>query len=152
MWTTIRSSAFQYGLTLLMAGLVVQFGASALRTGSAMRMGPGYYPSLISWLLIVLGAGILFHSLIRPGEQAVGRWGLREIALVTGSIIFFMLALQQLGLLIAVFGLSTIASVADREANRREVFVVALLLSGGLALIFALALGLPIPLGPKFAF
>lgn len=152
MWTMIRSSGFQYGLTLLVAGLGVQFAASGLRTGSAMRMGPGYYPSLISWLLIVLGAGILLHSLRRPGEQAAGRWGLREIALVTGSIIFFMLALQQLGLLIAVFGLSTIASVADREANRREVFVVALLLSGGLALIFVLALGLPIPLGPKFAF
>lgn len=150
MWPLIRTSTFQYGLALLVSGIVVLYAASGLRVGTAMHMGPGYFPSLIAWLLIALGAGMVAYSIFRPQVEAHERLGLKHIVLVIGSIILFTFALQPLGVLVAVFGLSVIAAAADAEAKLMEIIVVSLILSAGLALIFVVGLGLPIPLLPQF--
>ncbi len=51
------------------AGLV--FGAS-LDFGTARRMGPGFFPTILSWLLIGFGGMVAAGGVVRAGAMATG--------------------------------------------------------------------------------
>src|SRR5438034_7183535 len=73
--------------------------------GTALRMGTGYVPRLLCWLLMGLGAIVLVQGLrdadsVRPSEGgALAR--LWPIAVVTTSLVVFGLSLERLGLVVA---------------------------------------------------
>src|SRR5712691_11538807 len=74
--------------------------------GTALRMGTGYVPRLLCWILIGLGAVVLVQGLrdadsARPPEGgALAR--LWPIAVVTTSLVVFGLSLERPGLLVAI--------------------------------------------------
>ena len=77
------------------------FGPS-LDTGTTRRMGPGYFPKLLSWILIALG-GIIAAA----GAKATARaetvsaivW--RPVALITVAVVVFGVLMDRAGLLLA---------------------------------------------------
>jgi hypothetical protein len=65
---------FWSGLMFIGSGLFFAFWAMAFyQMGTAVRMGPAYFPTLLGFLLAVLGAIVLLQSLtVEPeGDQAV---------------------------------------------------------------------------------
>jgi cytochrome c biogenesis protein CcdA len=46
------------GTLFVLIGVFAVLVARAYPAGSAMRMGPGYFPLVLGWLLIVLGAWV----------------------------------------------------------------------------------------------
>ena len=54
---------FWSGLMFTVVGIVFAVGATNYSMGSSARPGPGYFPLLLSVILAILGAVVLFKSL-----------------------------------------------------------------------------------------
>ena len=114
--------------------------------GSAGRMGPGYFPFVISCLLLVFGVITLVRSFLTDGEP-VGALAWKAIALVVGSVIAFGLLLPTGGLIIAMT-VMVLMSAAASEKFRFE-WKATLGLVGLVvfcSLVFVKGLGVPMPL------
>lgn len=127
--------------------------------GSALRMSTGYVPRLLCWLLMGLGVIVLVQGLCeRPApapEHPVARSGatmatFRPIVAVAAGLIAFALALETLGLVVAILLLVAIASQATRELKPWETLATAAGLSALSWAIFVFGIGLAIPVWPDW--
>jgi len=122
--------------------------------GTALRMGTGYVPRLLCWLLLGLGAVILVQGLreaqdARPLSSA-DISALRPVVFVTASLVIFGLSIERLGLVVSILLLIGVGAVAARGLRRLETLAAALVLivlSWG---IFIFGLGLTIPVWPEW--
>ncbi|KRE07152.1 hypothetical protein ASE63_23190 [Bosea sp. Root381] len=133
------------GLMFMAAAGGFAYLAQDLSLGTALRMGAGYFPLVLSGLLALIGLAILLRALaseaIAPSAIA---W--RGLLLVVASVLVFGLGLGRLGLGPCV-GIATILSaMASGQVGWRA----AIALAAGLVLftwaVFILGLGLPIPM------
>src|SRR5687767_4741665 len=96
----IRASRdFFAGLLFIGIGATGAVMAARYAYGSTLRMGPGYFPTVLSWGTIVLGAIIVLRSFAIDGER-VQRIGWRPLILVPGAIAVFGLLISRAGLVI----------------------------------------------------
>jgi putative tricarboxylic transport membrane protein len=120
--------------------------------GTALRMGTGYVPRLLCWILFGLGAVVLVQGL-REAQDARALSSddvsaLRPLVFVTASLVIFGLSIERLGLVISILLLIGVGAVAARGLRPFETLLAALvliLLSWG---IFILGLGLTIRTWP----
>ena len=122
--------------------------------GTALRMGTGYVPRLLCWILLGLGAVVLLQG-VREAEAeqrlvtaAPSPW--RPIIFVTGSLVIFGLTIEWLGLVVSILLLIGIGAVAARELRPLETLAAALVLIALSWAIFILGLGLTIPVWPEW--
>jgi putative tricarboxylic transport membrane protein len=119
--------------------------------GTALRMGTGYVPRLLCWMLLGLGVIILVQGLRQPApplRSTTIAW--RAILSVTIAIVAFALSLERLGLVLAIVLLTGIGALATRSLRPLETAVAAIaliVLSWG---IFIAGLGLAIPVWPEW--
>jgi hypothetical protein len=116
--------------------------------GTAARMGPGYFPTLLGYLLVVLGLTLSLPSLLRDGEN-IPRMHLRPVVVILLSIVVFGLLLDRFGFALSVFVLVLLGALADPELRLREAAVLALFLAAFSVAVFYSLLGLPLELWPK---
>ena len=122
--------------------------------GTALRMGTGYVPRLLCWLLLGLGAIILVQGL-REAQDARPLSSddvsaLRPVVFVTASLVIFGLSIERLGLVVSILLLIGVGAVVARGLRPLETLAAALvliILSWG---IFILGLGLTIPVWPEW--
>jgi hypothetical protein len=124
-----------------MAGIV--FGQD-LTFGSAARMGPGYFPTLLSYLIIAIGLVLALKSIATDGPP-IERIQFRPLFAILASILAFGALIDRIGLALTAAILTIGAAYARRNVSKSET----LLLAAGLALftvgIFAYALKQPLP-------
>ncbi len=133
-------------------GIFIFFGIFALvvardyEMGTTMRMGPGYFPSLLGGILVVIGLIISFQSLWVNGEP-IKPWNFRPL-LILGAVVVFAFMLEPLGLAAAIFALTIISSLGGVEFDFREVIVLYLVLLAMDIGLFIYGLGLPFKVWP----
>ena len=120
------------------------FGAD-LAMGTARRMGPGYMPYGLAWLLILCGAAVALRGVIAAGA-AVEPMRLRSFLGVLGGGVAFALVIGRGGILLASAGAILGAAAADRTSRWGEVATLAVLSMALAAIVFVKLLGLNIPL------
>lgn len=153
MTTSIRHPKdFWIGIIFLFFGLAAIFIGRDYAMGSAGRMGPAYFPTILGGLLVVVGALGAIRAFLRNGE-AIGRFHIRELVLVLTAVVLFGALMRGAGLVPAAIVLVVLSARASPKFRWRE----ALLLAAGLAafsvLVFAKLLGLPMQaFGPWFGF
>jgi hypothetical protein len=146
---TIRNPKdFFTGLLLLAIVAVFLYGLTELKIGTAYRMGPGYFPLLLTALLAIFAIALVINGFQSDGEP-IGEIPWRALVIVTFSIVLYGATLKGLGLVpslgLTVF-LSTFA--ADKWGAKTAVSVTVVLVAASAA-IFVKGLGLPISLyGP----
>lgn len=91
------SKDFWSGVIFLGVGVAFAGFGRHYPMGTTMRMGPGYFPTLLGGLLALIGLGLIIRSLLQPAPS-VGRLAFSKLALVTLSIVLFALWLRRLGL------------------------------------------------------
>jgi hypothetical protein len=144
----IRSSKdFCAGIMFVAIGGTGMGIAQAYPFGSAARMGPGYFPSLISGLLVTLGLFISLRGLVVDGHK-LGNFHFKPLLLVFASVVLFGFALEHFGLMIAIFTLVVLASLGGQKFRTREVFILAGILAVGSFFVFIYGLRLQIPIWP----
>jgi hypothetical protein len=126
---------------------VALYAALNYKLGSAVRMGPGYFPTWIGGLVALLGLVLLVRSLRFDGPR-LPRVEVRPIVFILGASVAFGYLLKPLGLVIATVLLVIASAFGGHEFRWRE----AIALAAGLALfsygVFVYGLGLPFPLWP----
>ena len=140
---------FWAGLMFIAFGLFFMIGALNYRLGSAARMGPAYFPTMLGGLLAVIGGIVFFRSLVAKGEK-VSAIPLRLLFFITLSLLVFGYLLQPIGLVLALVLLIVVSAFAGYEFRLREVLLLCVVLIILSVLVFAKGLGLPFPLWPKF--
>ncbi|WP_225422503.1 tripartite tricarboxylate transporter TctB family protein [Pseudomonas huaxiensis] len=153
--TQVRSLLFDArevlaGLLFLgfgIAGLVI---GSDYATGTAMRMGAGYFPWLVSLALCGLGVALLVRGLLLSRERvALGELFQARVGLsIGGSVVAFALLLPSLGLGLSTLLMTLLSGLARRRANLAELAVLGCALGLFSVLVFAWGLGLNLPAWP----
>lgn len=130
-------------LALGVAGFII---ARDYSFGTSGRMGPGYFPTIISGLLMLFGVIAIVRSFLHEG-QAIGAINWKGAALVTLSVLAFGFLLETAGIVVAL-AMTILLSAAASERFRFEVRaalgLVALVVF--CVIVFVEGLGLPMPL------
>jgi len=134
--------------------LYIFFGASAMiiardyNMGTAFRMGPAYFPSILGAVLAVIGAIAVIRSFIALGAP-IGRFSFKGLALVTLSVLVFGFLVRGAGLVLALPLLVIVSAYASTRFRWRTTLMMAASLTIFCALVFAKGLGIPLPIiGP----
>lgn len=124
------------------AGAFAYF-AKNLSLGTALRMGAGYFPLLLSGLLGLVGLVIFLRALSgEGGELRPVAW--RGLILVTAAVLVFGFGLSGLGLGPTVAISAVLATLASGQVGWRGAAMLAALLVVFTWAVFILGLGLPI--------
>jgi Tripartite tricarboxylate transporter TctB family len=138
------------GLVVVAIGAGFFLFGRELEMGTSFRMGPGYFPTILSVLMIGLGLAMTVLAWRRPAqEDAVGRVPWLGVALVVVPVVLFGLTLRGLGLapILVIVVLAT--AWASRYASLRASVPLALGIAAFCCFLFIQGLGLPLPLfGP----
>ena len=130
-------------------GLFFAIGARNYQIGSAARMGPAYFPTMLGGLMSVIGGVVSLRSLIVSGGK-VSRYPFRLVFIVTLALLVFGYSLKPLGLVLSLACLVGVSAFAGQEFRFKEVFVLSVVLIVLSVLVFVKGLGLPFPLWPRF--
>ena len=133
------------GLLFIVLGALAAVLARDYPFGTTMRMGPGYFPTMLGGILLVFGATILLRG-IRSGETVKGEWGVRPLAWITLSIILFGFLLDRVGMVPATVVTLFAAAAAGREFRLKEVLLLAIVMTAFSVAVFSYGLKLPYPL------
>jgi hypothetical protein len=136
----------------LIAGLLL-FGFGALGMylaldypfGSALRMGPGYFPRVLAGILMAFGAFVLVRGLSSPSKMK-GRWGWKPLAFLTVSLLLFGWIMDHFGLIPALAVMFVVAALGGHEFKWKEVAILTVVMSSFAVGVFVYGLGLPYPL------
>lgn len=114
--------------------------------------GAGYFPLVLSILLALLGAVVLFKALTfeSEGGDPIGAVAWRPLLAIVAAITLFGVLIEPLGLVLSVPMLVVVSSVACVGTRWKEVAVGVAVLTLGAWAVFVRGLGLPIPVWPAF--
>jgi hypothetical protein len=133
------------GLFYIVLGSLGWWIARDYPFGSALRMGPGYFPTVLSWMMIAFGVAILMMG-VKNNIKITGNWSIRALILLPISTAVFGWMMEETGFLPAMLVLIPFSAAAGREFK----FIEIILLTIGLTIVctglFIYGLGLPYPL------
>jgi hypothetical protein len=131
------------GLVFILFGLLFGVQSLGLEIGTAFRMGPGYFPLVLSGLLLVLGGLIVAGAIHDRGGEGVGTLAWRGAFFILPAPIFFGLTVRGLGFVPAVFLTTLVAALASFKMRLHWALVLAACVSIFATLVFSYGLGLP---------
>jgi Tripartite tricarboxylate transporter TctB family len=140
---------FWSGLLFVAIGVTVVVLAQDYRLGTAARMGPGYFPTMLGGLLALLGLTLSLPALVKDGER-LPAMRLRPLLMVLLGIAAFGLTLEYLGFVAAIIALVVVSGPADPDLMPLEIAGVAVFMVAFSTLVFVILLGLPLRLWPAF--
>ena len=140
------------GALFIAFGLFFGLQAFNLDIGTALKMGPGYFPLLLSGILILLGLLIMFSAVNKAGD-AIGAYAWRGMLFILPAPVFFGLTVRGLGFVPSIFFTTIIAAMASLKMKLPAALLLAVVLTLFSTLVFSYGLGLPFRrFGPWLAF
>jgi hypothetical protein len=130
--------------------LFIAFGCAGLwfgrnyAVGTLSRMGPGFFPMMMSVALVAIGTFLLARSLIVVGEP-VERIAFWPQFLVLAGIVGFGLLIERVGLAVSVIAVAVISGIAAQGLRWFELAALALAMGALSVALFVHLLGQPIP-------
>ena len=157
----IKSQAdFYSGVMFTVVGGAFAVGSTSYNIGDGARMGPGYFPLMLGVLLALLGIVILFQALVvetMDGDK-IGKWAWKPLFYVIAANLAFgvllgglpSIGLPAMGMILAIYALTIISSLAGSHFKLRDVLVLSTILAAGSYVAFIWALKLQIQVWPTF--
>ncbi len=143
---------FWTGVIFLVFGLSAVVIGRDYAMGTAGKMGPAYFPTVLGALLSVIGGIAVFRSFKRVGDQ-IEKFHLRELFIVLAAVVLFGLLMRGAGLAPAAVVLIVISAYASPQFKWHEALLLALGMAGFAVLVFVKLLGLPLQVfGPWLQF
>jgi hypothetical protein len=139
------------GLFFIVLGAAALWVSRDYPVGDLNRMGPGYFPRMLSIGMICLGVLIVRQGL----PELAGAKGLRtgpdrSFFLIPLALVVFGLSVEPLGVVVGLALTLAVAGAAHREARIKEVAISIVTLIVLSVLIFVVALKLPLRMWPEF--
>ena len=139
---------FWAGLMFIGVGVFfVVWAATHYQMGTAVRMGPAYFPVLLGGLLAFLGLLVLMESFAMTGPP-VPAFSFRPLILISLACVVYGYLMKPLGLVGATAALVIISAYGGHEFKWKEVIILCVVLILFSVLVFVKGLSLPFPLWP----
>ncbi|CAN5621085.1 tripartite tricarboxylate transporter TctB family protein [soil metagenome] len=139
----LLSKDFLSGVMFIAFGLAALYFGRKLAMGTPVRMGPGYVPHMLAYIMMSLGGIITVVALVTTGDRTEApKW--KPITMVTIGIICFASLFERAGLLPALAALVLIASLGGEEFKLTEVLGNMAALGVLCVLVFKVGLGMNI--------
>lgn len=141
------SKDFLAGLLFFAIGAGAIVVAREYPFGTAMRMGSGYFPTVLGGILVLFGVFLMARG-VRSGERGPLTWGWKPLACIAVSMVLFGFVLPRLGLVPALFALFFTAAAGGREFRFGEVLALTAVMTVFALGVFVYVLKLPFQLFP----
>lgn len=139
------------GAMFFVFGILFVVLSQQYQIGSAAKMGPGYFPTILGGLLALLGAVIFLQAFAKSTAAAtLTRVGWRELILVLASVAAFAFLLPTFGIVISIIVLIAISAFASHEFRLRDTLISIVVLIALSYIVFVKGLELQFPVWPKF--
>jgi hypothetical protein len=140
-----RNKDFLAGLMFLAVGGGAMFMAREYPFGSALRMGPGYFPMILGGLVMLGGLVVLIEGLIK--QTPIARtWSVRALIILPLAALVFGFLMEHAGFVPAILVLTMLSAYASPQFRWKEQLLLAVGLTAGCVALFIYGLGLPYPL------
>lgn len=142
---------FWSGVMFFALGVLFIVWSREYQFGTAQRMGPGYFPTVLGWLMAILGILVALPAFKASSPVVhVDKIGWRGLLIVLGAVVIYGLTLLRLGFVVSLVLLMIISSMASDEFNWKETILSTIVL--GLISYFAFVKGLELqfPVWPPF--
>lgn len=151
---------FFAGLMFMVTGIAFAWGATNYTIGEGARMGPGYFPLLLGVILALIGVAVVFQALVveTEGGDPIGAFAWKPLFFIIAANVIFgimiggipKIGLPPMGLIVGIFALVFVASLAGDEFKAKEVGILAVVLAILSYCAFILLLNLQFPVWPSF--
>lgn len=151
---------FFAGLMFLVVGIAFAWGATSYTIGEGARMGPGYFPLVLGCILAAIGVFVVFEALVVETEdgEPIGSFAWKPLFFIIAANVVFgimigglpKLGIPAMGLIVGIYALTFVASLAGEEFKAKEVAILATALAILSYCAFILLLNLQFPVWPSF--
>jgi Tripartite tricarboxylate transporter TctB family len=142
---------FWSGVMFAAFGLAFVAFARQYDMGTAARMGPAYFPTVLGGLLLLLGVVVAIRGLTaKTTDGHVDRFHFKPLLLILGAVVAFGLLLRPAGLVGALAALVIISSLGSDEFRLRDVLLLTVGLAVLVLVVFIYGLGMTVPVLPAF--
>ena len=140
-----KNKDFWAGVMMIGIGSAAMLISRGYRFGSALRMGPGFFPTVLGGILILFGICIMVVGL-KSGEKIQSSVSLRALVLLPFSLVLFGILMELAGFIPALVALVFVSAASGKEFKIVEVLLLTVFLTTASAALFIWGLGLPYPL------
>ena len=139
------------GLMFIVIGVIFWVGASNYQMGSAARMGPGWFPSVLGGIMTFLGVLIAGVGLKNQAQWATTEgigWTWTPVVILTVAVVLFGFALPTLGMVVAIILLTFLSGVAAHDRHYMSLAMITVIMCIFCAAVFVWGLKLQMKLFP----
>ena len=142
---------FWSGLMFIAFGAFFAGWAQQYDMGSAARMGPAFFPTMLGGITFLLGVIVLIEGLaVETADGKIAPFNFKALVLVLGAVIAFGLLLRPAGLIVSLFVLIGVSAFGSHEFKMRDVLVLSVGMSLLVYGVFIYGLNMTIPVWPSF--
>ena len=139
---------FWCGIFFIALGVVAIYASRAYPMGSALQMGPGYFPTWLGGIMIAFGVVIGGLSLARRGEPTEGlgwrEWAFRPWIVLSATLAVYALLMDAgVGFVPSLMVLVIGCALAHKDVHWLETLVLSVCVTAGAVAIFSFGLELP---------
>jgi Tripartite tricarboxylate transporter TctB family len=130
-----------------------------LEVGTSTSMGPGYFPRILSGLLLAFGSVIIAVGRLNPSTSQSDAdfstspsvdWSIRPLVFVSVAALSFALLLQRAGIVVAISVTVLLGCLAGERPRPIEMLILAAMLIIGCIALFVWGIGIPLPIWPRW--
>ena len=142
----IRSAKdFWSGLLYICLGSSAIMIARDYAMGTAVKMGPAYFPTILGALLVLIGAISVIRSFVVSGTP-IGAFAFKGLSFIIVSTMIFGFLVRGAGLIVALPLLVIMSAYGSTRFRWRPTIVMAFGLTLFCVLVFIKGLGIPLPI------
>ncbi len=142
---------FWSGVLFIATGLLFMVLSRQYNLGTAAKMGPGYFPTILGGLMAALGVLIMLPAFSSKGpEVRVDKIDFKSIVLILVAVAVYAATLPKLGFIVSLFLLIMISSWASHEFKLTTSLLSSVVLLVFSWLVFVKGLELQFPFLPTF--
>jgi hypothetical protein len=136
---------FFAGLLYILIGTLGIIIARDYPFGSALRMGPGYFPTVLGGMMIAFGVAVLMMG-VKNNEKMKPHWSFRALIVLPLATVVFGVMMEEAGFIPALLVLIPLSAAAGKEFKVVEITLLTIGITILSTLVFIKGLGLPYPL------
>lgn len=140
-----KQEDFWSGLMFIAFGIIAIVISGDYPMGSAMRMGPGYFPRSLGIITAMLGLIITLTAFRTEGPK-IKPFAWRGVIMLSLGFLIFGWAIEHVGFVPALLPLILCSALAGKEFKTREALIMSAVLITGCVALFIYLLELPFPL------
>ncbi|MBI3917939.1 MAG: tripartite tricarboxylate transporter TctB family protein, partial [Betaproteobacteria bacterium] len=124
----VNNKDFLAGLLMISVGAIAFYMALDYPIGSALRMGPGYFPRVLAGILMTFGLYVMIRG-IRTNEKVEGEWGWKALTMLTLAFVVFGWLMDRIGMIPSLVVMFFLAALAGHQFKWLEVTILTVLMT-----------------------